>query len=521
MCGGEAEISARTSETGGEMRQSDDRDTLPLIVDMDGTVLRTDTLFESLADLLRRYPFWTLFQMLCLPFAIAEVKARIQRRADIDVPTLPVNTEVLEYCEAQRAAGRQVWLVSAADQQMVQEVADHLGVFDEAIGSDGKLNNKGGAKARLLNDAFPDGFEYIGDSPADMRIWAQSKRASFVGGGAARKRALENAGIEVGQVFERPGRRLRAWRKEMRLHQWAKNALIFVAPLLAMKFTDPASMIACLIAFPLIGLMASGTYLLNDLLDLKADRAHHSKKKRPFAAGTIKLWQGFIAAPLLIFVGLAGAVLLSIPFAVTMVIYLVVTLLYSFYLKRFPLLDAATLGFLFTIRLLMGGALTDVLLTQWLIVFSMFLFVSLSLAKRHVEIVRKAAAGQSWVKSRGYREEDQTITLGFGLATATATPIILVLYVLDSAWPSGAYSAPGALWGAPVILSLWLMRVWLLANRGELDDDPVVFAIKDPHSIALGVLLVISFGWAAFGPPTPSLESLSSTGLGAILFSNP
>lgn len=517
MRGGAAEVSAETSQPRGEMRQSDDTRRMPLVVDMDGTVLRTDTLFESIADLLRLYPLWTLFQMLCLPFAIAKVKARIQSRADIDIPTLPINTDVLDYCEAERAKGREVWLVSAADQAMVEEVARHLGVFDKAIGSDGKRNNKGGAKARLLEETFPDGFEYIGDSPADMPIWRRAKRASVVGGGKSRTDAIRKSGVEIGKVFERPKRRLRAWRKAMRIHQWAKNALIFVAPLLAMDFADPTPLIACAIAFPLIGLLASGTYIFNDLLDLKADRAHHSKCKRPFADGQIKLWQGFVAAPLLIFTGLLGGVLLSVPFAITLVIYLVVTLAYSFYIKRFPLLDAATLGLLFTIRLIMGGALAGIALTQWLIVFSMFLFVSLSLAKRHVEIYRKAAAGHATVKSRGYRAEDQTITLGFGLATATATPIILVLYILESAWPSGAYSAPGALWAAPVILSLWLMRVWLLANRGELDDDPVVFAIKDPMSLILGALLVLAFGWAAFGPPTPSLMSLYSGGLASMV----
>lgn len=506
MRGGAAEVSAESSEPRGEIRQIEDNKNLPLIVDLDGTLLRTDTLFESIADLLRLYPLWTLFQMLCLPFAIAKVKARLQSRADIDVPTLPINTEVLEYCKTERAAGRQVWLVSAADQAMVQKVADHLGVFDKAVGSDGRRNNKGGAKARLLQETFPDGFEYIGDSPADMRIWQQSKRASVVGGGASRINAIRRSGVEIGKVFDRPGG-LRPWRKAMRLHQWAKNALIFVAPLLSFASSDFSGLIACIIAFPLIGLLASGTYILNDLLDLKADRAHHSKCRRPFAAGQIKLWQGFVAAPGLILTGLVGGYLLSPPFAVTLLIYLVVTLVYSFYIKRFPLVDAATLGLLFTIRLIMGGALAGVVITQWMIVFSMFLFVSLSLAKRHVEISRKAAAGQSTVKSRGYRAEDQTITLGFGLATATATPIILVLYILDSAWPSGAYSAPGALWAAPVIMSLWLMRVWLLANRGELDDDPVVFAIKDRQSLALGVLLVAAFAWAAVGPPTPSIVS--------------
>lgn len=517
MMGGAAQTSAKISDIREESRHIAADGPLPLVVDMDGTVLSTDTLFEGIADLFLKYPLWTLFQMLCLPFAKARVKARIQRRAEIDVETLPVNEDVLRYCQEERAAGRTVWLVSAADEAVVQAVALRLDCFDHAIGSNGQRNNKGRAKAELLEEAFPDGFEYIGDSAADMKVWKRARRASLVGDSKPRKVALQKAGIGIARTFtpERAG--LRAWLKAMRVHQWAKNALIVVAPLLSLQLFQPATLLTCVIAFPLIGLMASGTYLLNDLLDLKADRAHRSKKKRPFAAGKIKLWQGFLAAPSLIAVGLIGGSFLSLAFAATMAVYLAITLTYSFYLKRFPLLDAATLGLLFTLRLLMGSALTGVALTEWLIVFSMFLFVSLSLAKRHVEISHKAANGEVKVQSRGYKAEDATLTLGFGLATAAATPIILVLYLLESAWPSGMYAAPGALWVAPAVLSLWLMRVWLLANRVELNDDPVVFAIKDPQSLGLGALLAGAFLWAVFGPAETVLTSISSEGLAVLV----
>lgn len=474
---------------------------LPLVVDMDGTLLRTDTLFEAIADQLRLRPLWTLWRLICLPFGIARGKAQIQGRAEIDIDTLPVNEDVLNYCYRERDRGRPVWLVSAADQATVQAVADRFGVFDRAIGSDGRSNRKGGAKARYLQETFPDGFEYVGDSPADMKVWTASARASIVGHEKQRAIALRDAGIEIGRTFRRSPDRLKAWRKAMRLHQWAKNSLIFVAPLLAMQLANPATLLSCVIGFFLVGLLASGTYIFNDLLDVQADRAHHTKQRRPFAAGQIKLWQGFVAAPLLVAIGLTGAAFLSTAFFVTLGAYLLVTLSYSLFLKRVPLLDAATLGFLFTLRLVMGGAIAGVALTQWLIVFSMFLFFSLSLAKRHVEIVRKAAAGQNSVKSRGYHADDATLTLGLGLATATATPIIIVLYMIESAWPSGAYAAPEALWAVPALLALWLMRVWLLANRGELDDDPVVFAIKDPTSLLLGSALAAAFTWASLGHP--------------------
>ncbi len=307
--------------------------------------------------------------------------------------------------------------------------------------------------------------------------------------------------MPVARTFDRPRASFKTWRNALRVHQWVKNALIFVPPILAMKIFDVATLATCLLALPLLGMLASGTYLINDILDLKADRGHPTKRERPLASGRIKLWQGFVAAPLLIVTGLVGGALLSLPFLVTMLSYLVLTLAYSLVLKRAPLADTMTLAFLYTLRLIMGAVLAGVALSQWLMVFSMFLFVSLSLAKRHVEVLRQKAAGERRIVNRGYRVEDAGLTLGLGLATATVAPLVLVLYIIESAWPSGIYQWPGGLWIAPVVISMWLMRVWLVANRGELDDDPVVFAIKDGQSIGLGVILAIGFGMAALAPP--------------------
>lgn len=480
--------------------QPDTLKSLPLAVDLDGTLLFTDMLFESLADHFRRRPLWAAWQMMQLPFSLAATKARVQSRASLDIATLPVNEDVVAYCRRARSAGRPVWLVSASDQGIVSDVADRFGVFDRAIGSNGVTNNKGGAKARLLETEAPQGYEYIGDSRADMKVWAKAKAASIVGGGDARKRAVEGLGVPVAQTFARPSRGPAAWIKALRLHQWAKNALIFVPAIMSMTIANPSVLLTLLIAFPLLGMMASGTYILNDLVDLAADRSHPSKHRRPFASGRLKLWQGFVAAPLLIVGGLIGGFLVSPAFAVTMLVYLFTTLAYSLVLKRAALADTMTLAFLYSWRLVMGAVLAGVALSHWLIVFSMFLFVSLSLAKRHVEVLRRTSAGERRIANRGYRAEDATLTLGLGLATATATPLILVLYIIESAWPSGVYSTPEALWIAPVAMGLWLMRVWLLANRGELHDDPVVFAFKDPRSLAIGAILAAGFIAAAFLP---------------------
>ncbi len=473
---------------------------MPLTVDLDGTLLLTDTLFEALAEHLRRRPLWTLWQLILLPFAIAKVKHRLTKDVALDVDRLPVNEEVLAYCLHAKAEGREVWLVSAADQKMVDRVAARFGIFDRAIGSDGQINNKGTSKARLLCREAPDGFEYAGDSPADFKVWKSAALAAHVGKGKKRRQAIEKLGIPVARSFDRPKAGLRVWLKALRVHQWAKNALIFVPAILAMTIVELPVFLKLLAALPLIGLVASGTYILNDLLDLQADRAHRSKHKRPFASGRIKLWQGFVAAPTLILIGLVGGFIVSPGFATTQVIYLAVTLAYSLALKRAALADTIALSFLYTLRLIMGAVLASVPLSQWLLVFSMFLFVSLSLAKRHVEVVAKAVGGSRFVANRGYRAEDAGLTLGLGLATATAASFILVLYIIDSAWPSGLYSTPEVLWAVPVLLSLWLMRLWLLANRGELHDDPVVFAVKDPYSLLAGAGMALTFLSAALLP---------------------
>ena len=250
---------------------------MPLAVDLDGTLLLTDTLFEALAEQLRSRPVWALMQLVQLPFGIAKVKRRLTTNVRLEVDRLPVNQDVLSYCERAKASGRQVWLVSAADQDIVERVAERFGVFDRAIGSDGATNNKGSAKAQLLEREAPQGFEYVGDSPADHKVWRRAARASHVDKGEQRRRSIERMGVPVARSFDRPKAGLAAWLKACRLHQWAKNALIFFPAVLAMRITDPAVLLKLAIALPLLGIMASGTYILNDLLDLQADRAHRSK----------------------------------------------------------------------------------------------------------------------------------------------------------------------------------------------------------------------------------------------------
>ncbi|MBI1338825.1 UbiA family prenyltransferase [bacterium] len=473
---------------------------LPLAVDLDGTLLKTDTLIEAFLDNLRTRPLRTLASLGLLIHGRPRFKAATTEGSEVDVDLLPENPDIMAHIERARAEGRPVWLVSAADQGIVDRVAARFGCFDRAIGSDGERNNKGARKGELLKAAFPDGFEYVGDSLADYGVWSRASAAAHVGGGEGRARGIAAMNVTVTGSYPSPLGGALTWLRAMRPHQWAKNALLFVAPILGMQMFDADAMLRTALGFLCMCALASGTYFLNDLLDLASDRAHPTKRHRPFAAGRLDLAHGLSAAIAMMAGAMVGAVFLSPAFALEMAIYLAATLSYSFALKRAPLLDAMILAGLYTLRLYMGGVLSGVAITEWLLAFSMFLFFSLSVAKRHVEVVRAARAGKDKLKHRGYRAEDAPLTLGLGLASAAATPLILALYIMDSAQTSGLYARPDALWGAPVIITLWLSRVWLLANRGELDDDPVAFAVKDRLSLALGGLLFAVFGVAAFLP---------------------
>ena len=289
---------------------------------------------------------------------------------------------------------------------------------------------------------------------------------------------------------------MRPWIRALRLHQWSKNVLLFAPLFLSGVFLQWEGVVRAAIGFLIFGFVASATYVINDLSDLSADRRHAVKRHRPFASGALPVVQGLIAAPLMLVVGVAAAQALSPAFALWLCIYLVTTLAYSFRLKRVPFLDVFVVGWLFTIRLLMGIALAESAPSAWLLAFSMMFFFAMALAKRHVE-VSQAAPGQT-IPGRGYRAEDAPLTLALGVTSTLGSVLILLNYLIGEAFPSGLYRMPSLLWAAPVLLSLWVMRIWLLAHRGELDDDPVAFAMRDRISLGMGALLGVFFLGAVF-----------------------
>jgi 4-hydroxybenzoate polyprenyltransferase len=284
--------------------------------------------------------------------------------------------------------------------------------------------------------------------------------------------------------------------RALRVHQWAKNLLIFVPLFVGHGYGDPAKAVAAALGFLVLCALASATYMINDIADLKSDRAHPTKRWRPFASGALPVAAGFTAAPIIIIVALAAGYMLSPGFAAALLAYCIVTLAYSFGLKRVPLLDVFIIGLLFTLRIVMGSEVADLGHSPWLLSFAFAFFLSLALAKRHGEVLRAARIDAGEIAGRGYRGDDWPITLSFGIGTGLVSVIIMLLYMTNDAAPSGFYRQTAWLYAIPILVSLWLMRVWLLSHRLELQDDPVVFALKDGVSLVLALLVAVVF-WLA------------------------
>jgi 4-hydroxybenzoate polyprenyltransferase len=416
------------------------------------------------------------------------MKRRIAERVSIDATTLPYRQEVLDLIHAERAAGRRVVLATASDQRLAQVVSDHLGLFDNVLASDGQNNLSGLNKLDAIRrDAGDSGFRYVGDRPVDLHIWREALGAIVV----THSSQLVGAAARVGtveRVIEAKRATLRDLLYGIRLHQWLKNLLVILPVLPLLGSVTPAMLLNVALAFVAFGLSASSIYLINDLLDLEADRRHHRKRLRPFAAGRISVKTAMLLSAVLLGASWAIALaLLPALFSAVLAIYIVVTTVYSIALKRRVLVDAFTLAGLYTLRILAGAAAIQVAPSFWILSFSLFAFLSLALAKRYVELETARKNGSSDVKDRGYSVEDQQFVMIGGLAAGQISVLVLSLYLNDPVMVQ-KYRHPYALWIISPLFLYWIIRVWLKARRNELHDDPVVFAATDGISRVVALL---------------------------------
>jgi 4-hydroxybenzoate polyprenyltransferase len=465
---------------------------VPLCVDLDGTLIRSDLLAESALNLIRANPLYLLRFPLWLLRGKAHLKRQIAQRTSIDASALPYEPRVLEWLRGDAGARRRV-LCTASDRKFAEAVAAHVGGFDEVLASDGVLNLSSHAKAAQLCERFGSGgFDYAGNEARDLPVWGRARRAIVVNATPALARRAGRI-AEVERVFERNGSRAGAWLRALRLHQWLKNLLVFLPLLTAHLMFDPAAVLAASLAFFSFCLCASGVYLLNDLLDLEADRQHPRKRLRPFAAGTLSLKAGLLVAPLFTLAAFALALSISKLFAAALGSYYVLTLAYSFALKRIAMLDTIMLAALYTIRIIAGTLALRLNVSFWLLAFSMFLFLSLAMIKRYTELRVLLLAGDSRSAGRGYAVDDLPLVQSLGGASGYLAVLVLALYINSTA-SEALYRHPAVLWLLCPLLLYWISRAWLIAHRGGMHDDPVVFAVSDWTSrllLALSVAVVV------------------------------
>lgn len=470
-----------------EARETD----APLCVDLDGTLISSDILFESFFALLKRNPLYLLLIPFWLMKGKAHLKHEIAVRVELDPALLPYREDLLEYLREQRGAGRRLVLATAADQALARRIADHLGLFDDVLASDGATNLEGAAKAQRLRALFGEhGFDYAGNSSADFPVWSAARHAVLVSPEPRVRRAARRMD-NIKKVFDGPRRRARDYLRAMRSHQWVKNLLVFVPLVAGHEVGSPELLTAALLGFVAFSLCASSVYLLNDLLDLNADRRHASKRLRPFASGAVPLAHGALMAPLLLIAAFGVAAALPGEFVAALAVYYVVTLAYSFWLKRMLILDVLALAGLYTLRIIAGGAAVAADPSFWLLAFSMFLFFGLAIVKRASELI-PLQNSEKVVKVRSYQPVDLDALTSLGVPSGHMAVLVLALYI-NSDDIVRMYTHPRLIWLLCPLLLYWLARVWLLTWRGRMHDDPVVFALKDKTSlllaaVALGIL---------------------------------
>lgn len=472
-----------------------DNNEVPLCVDLDGTLVRTDVLVEAVFALLKRNALYLFVMFIWLTKGRAYFKQQVADRVDIDASLLPYHEQFLRYLNTQRANGRQLVLATSSNMKFARQISEYLGIFEYVVASDAERSLSGDHKVKRLREVLgKTEFDYAGNANVDLEVWAHARQAILVNPERGVLRAAQRIG-RIESVFDDRAGGVKPLLTQIRMHQWTKNILVFLPLFTAHQFDDVGLLARAALAFVSFSLCASSVYLLNDLLDLQTDRQHPSKRDRPFAKGTVSIYHGMLLIPGLLLAAFGIALLLPVEFAVTLAIYYLVTLCYSLWFKRIVILDVLTLASLYTLRLIAGAAAVSIVLSFWLLAFSMFLFLSLALVKRYSELMTLHENKQDKAWGHGYHAVDFETLLSFGTSSGYMAALVLALYI-NGDQVTDLYSYPQAIWPLCALVLYWISRVWMLARRGELHDDPVIFAIKDGRSYLLALIGLVML-WVA------------------------
>lgn len=469
-----------------------------LFVDLDGTLLRTDLLWESFSSALRVSPLQALRSVGQLALGRAALKQALARASVIDPTVLPYRVSVLDWIRAESERGRRVYLATAADEVLAERIADHLKLFAGVIASDGKNNRKGRSKLEAIRELIgAEPFDYCGNGRDDLPIFAEARRSIVVAAPQDVLRDAQSQGTVDRVIVDH--RDVSSLIRALRPHQWLKNLLMFVPLMTAFKVGERESVLLAVQGFVAFCCAASAGYLVNDMLDVQVDRRHPRKRLRPLASGDLSIGAGLAAAVLLGACGLALSYWVSAELLLWVLVYLACTFSYSVRFKRTALFDIAMLAMLYTCRVLAGGAAIAVVVSFWLLAFSAFLFFSLALVKRCGELVAMRDRQEETAGGRAYTVQDLAVLQPLGIATSVASVLVFALY-LSAPETLARYSSPGMLWLTVSALTLWLARIWLVANRGGMHDDPLVFAATNRTSVTLLALMLLGFAIAAMVP---------------------
>lgn len=466
------------------------RNPVPLCVDLDGTLCKGDLTIESAFLLFKKRPI-TFFRFLPLLLkGKAPFKRAVAANIEMEVSTLPWNKEFLDFLTQEHARGRRILLVSASDEMLVKPVGDFHGIFEESVGSDGVNNLRSAVKKDFLVERFGEqGYDYAGNDAPDHKVWQSALNAIVVNARSSVERVARRK-ARVSHIFPPERSRANSIFRALRVHQWLKNLLVFVPLVLAHRVLEPALVLETFFAFLAFSFAASSIYLMNDAFDLEADRAHARKRARPLPSGDLQIVDAVIISALL----LAGAGLISLgvqpAFAACLGIYFVICTCYSFFLKRIALVDIFVLALLYVIRVLSGGLAASVSVSHWLLAFSMFIFLSLACVKRYSELKALKAINGERAQGRGYGPDDIEQIANLGSASGYISALVLAMY-LSSREVEILYSRPEVLWLICPVMLYWISRVWLLAHRGRMNEDPILFAATDGVSYLVAVLCMV------------------------------
>lgn len=464
---------------------------LPLCVDLDGTLINTDSLWESCLRLISQKPLFLLLLPFWLFSGKAGFKYKVSQHVALNPASLPFNTKLLKFLTHQRLSNRRIVLVTAANKDIADSVSQHLNIFDDVIASNETQNLSGRNKANVLVERFGEkGFVYAGNANIDLKVWKHAAAAIVVNGSdSLAKKAGKLTTLEKNIPSEQK-LSMKVILKAIRVHQWSKNLLIFAALILSHSWHNLAALQTVSYAFLSFSFAASAIYLINDLIDLEADRQHQSKRFRPLAAGTLSIQLAILLIPILLILSFVIAYQTNTDFVITLIVYLVLTTAYSLVLKPVALIDVITLTSLYTIRIIAGGVVISIPLSYWLLAFSMFIFLSLALIKRFSELKNLVEQGETKSVSRGYHVEDLPVVSLFGITSGYISVLVLVFYI-DDLHTNAIYTQPNWLWFVAISVLYWISRMWLIAFRGQMNEDPVSFAIRDRCSYAVSTAIAI------------------------------